>query len=162
MPVQTQFQIRRGTASQWTTSNPVLASGELGLETDTRLLKVGDGVNLWTSLAYINQLAFPIITTNGQTGTTYTLVLADAQKNVELNNSNAITLTVPLNATVAFPIGTQIQLLQTSVGQVTVSPATAGVTLNGNPGLKLRGQWSAATLIKRASDTWVLVGDTTA
>jgi len=161
MPVQTQIQIRRGTASQWTTTNPVLAAGELGLETDTGYLKAGNGSSLWTSLTYINQIPFPLITTNAQSGTTYTLALSDGQKNVELNNSAAITVTIPLNATVAFPIGTQIQLLQTGAGQVTVA-ATAGVTINSNPGLKLRGQWSAATLIKRASDTWVLVGDITA
>jgi len=87
--------------------------------------------------------------------------LSDASKNIELSNTSAITLTIPLNATVAFPIGTQIQLLQTNTGQVTVA-ATSGVTLNSNPGLKLRAQWSAATLIKRATDTWVLVGDITA
>lgn len=47
-----QIQIRRGTAAQWANSNPVLAVGELGLETDTRKLKIGDGVTLWNSLAY--------------------------------------------------------------------------------------------------------------
>jgi hypothetical protein len=51
-------------------------------------------------------------------------------------------------------------LLQTNTGQVTVAGA-GGVTINGNPGLKLRAQWSSATLIKRAENTWVLVGDIT-
>lgn len=100
--------------------------------------------------------------TNAQTGTTYTLVLADADnKVVELSNTAAITVTVPTNASVAFPIGSQVQLLQTNTGQVTVA-AAGGVTLNGTPGLKLRAQWSFATLIKRGTDTWVLVGDVTA
>jgi hypothetical protein len=70
-------------------------------------------------------------------------------------------VTVPLNATHAFPTGTQINILQTGVGQVTVV-AASGVTINANPGLKLRSQWSFATLIKRAENTWVLVGDLTA
>jgi hypothetical protein len=94
---------------------------------------------------------------NAQTGTTYTLVLGDAGKLVELSNASAITLTVPTNASVAFPIGTQINLLQTNTGQVTVAGA-GGVTVNGAPGLKLTDRWSAATLIKRATDTWVLTG----
>jgi hypothetical protein len=49
-----QIQFRRGTASQWTTANPTLAQGELGLETDTDKVKVGDGSTAWTSLSYWN------------------------------------------------------------------------------------------------------------
>ena len=98
---------------------------------------------------------------NQQTGTTYTLVTSDVNKLVELNNANAITLTVPTNsATPGFSVGAQINLLQTGAGQVTVGGA--GVTINGTPGLKMRAQWSSATLIKRATDTWVLVGDLSA
>jgi hypothetical protein len=91
----------------------------------------------------------------------YTLVLADRGKLVEMNNGSANNLTVPLNATVAYPTGTQINILQTGAGQTTVV-ATGGVTINATPGLKLRAQWSSATLIKRATDTWVLVGDLSA
>ena len=101
------------------------------------------------------------LATNAQTGTTYTLVLDDNGKIVEMNNGSANTLTVPLNATVAYPVGAQINVLQTGTGQTTVA-ATAGVTINATPGLKLRAQWSSATLIKRATDTWVLVGDLSA
>lgn len=50
MPVQIQF--RRGTAAAWTAANTVLADGEIGLETDTRLFKIGNGSTAWTSLAY--------------------------------------------------------------------------------------------------------------
>ena len=53
MPVVTQIQIRRGTASQWTSANPTLASGEWGFETDTKKGKIGDGVTAWNSLAYV-------------------------------------------------------------------------------------------------------------
>jgi hypothetical protein len=70
------------------------------------------------------------------------------------------TLTVPTDASVAFPVGAQINLLQTGASQVTVGGA--GVTINATPGLKLRAQWSSATLIKRATDTWVLIGDLSA
>jgi hypothetical protein len=63
-----------------------------------------------------------------------------------------------LNSSVAFPIGTAITILQTGAGQITVVPVS-GVTINSTPGLKIRTQWAAASLIKRATDTWVLVGD---
>jgi hypothetical protein len=101
------------------------------------------------------------LATNAQTGTTYTTVLADQGKVVELSNAASITLTVPTNASVAYPVGTTINLLQTGAGQVTVAGA-GGVTVNATPGLKLRAQWSSATLIKRAENTWVLVGDLSA
>lgn len=158
----TQIQIRRGTAAGWSSANPVLAAGELGVETDTLLVKAGNGSTAWNSLTYINQFAvFPNVTTNAQTGTSYTLVLADSSKLIEISNASPITLTVPLQSSVAFPVGAQIQILQTGAGHITVAGAS-GVTVNANPGLKLRGQWSAATLIKRASDTWALIGDVTA
>ena len=99
---------------------------------------------------------------NAQTGTTYTLVLTDAGKLVTLNNGSAIALTVPTNASVAFDIGDQINLLQLGAGQVTVA-GDAGVTV-GSQGskLKLNGQYSAATCVKIATDVWVLVGNTAA
>lgn len=52
MPAQTVIKLRRGTASQWTTANPVLGAGEMGVETDTNKFKFGDGATAWTSLAY--------------------------------------------------------------------------------------------------------------
>jgi hypothetical protein len=88
----------------------------------------------------------------------YTLVLADKNKLVEISNASANTLTVPPNSSVAFPIGSTITILQTGAGQCTLT-AGAGVTVNGTPGLKLRTTWSSATLIKRATDTWVALGD---
>lgn len=102
----------------------------------------------------------PTLTINAQTAS-YTLVLSDASKLVEVSNASANTVTIPLNSSVAFPTGTQINILQTGAGQTTIA-ATSGVTLNSTPGAKLRAQWSAATLIKRATDTWVVVGDLSA
>lgn len=103
-------------------------------------------------------LTAPVITQgiNLQSGTSYTLVASDAGKLVELGNSSAIALTVPTNAQVAFPIGTRIDLVQTGTGQVTVGGS--GVTINGSPGLKLASQWAVASLIKRDTNTWLLMG----
>jgi len=88
----------------------------------------------------------------------YTLVLADKDKIVEINSSSAHDLTVPPNSSVAYAVGSVINIVQTGSGRTTVV-AGAGVTINATPGLKLRAQWSSASLIKRATDTWVLVGD---
>lgn len=52
MPAQTVIKVRRGTAAEWNASNPILASGEMGLETDTNSFKFGDGTSLWSNLAY--------------------------------------------------------------------------------------------------------------
>lgn len=98
---------------------------------------------------------------NAQTGTTYTFVLSDARAFVTLSNAAAITATVPLNSTTAFPVGTVIDFSQTGAGQVTIAPA-GGVTINSaDAKLKLRVQYSGASLIKTATDTWLLVGDIT-
>jgi hypothetical protein len=100
------------------------------------------------------------VSTSAQTAS-YTLVLADKNKIVEMNVGSANNLTVPPNSSVAFPVGSQINVLQTGAGQTTIV-AGAGVTVNGTPGLKVRAQWSYVTLIKRATDTWVVVGDLSA
>ncbi len=97
------------------------------------------------------------LTLNAQTGTTYTPVLADNGKLVTLSNASAITLTVPLNASVAYATGAQINIQAIGAGQVTVVGDT-GVTVNGT-GTKLRAQWSAATLVKLGTDSWTLIGD---
>jgi hypothetical protein len=54
MAVQTQIQVRRGTAASWTSTNPTLAAGEIGFETDTNKFKIGTGSSTWNSLAYAN------------------------------------------------------------------------------------------------------------
>jgi len=98
------------------------------------------------------------IAVNAQTGTSYTLVLTDAGKLVTLDNAGAVTLTVPLNSTVAFAVGAIIDLAGLGVGLVTVA-ATGGVTINATPSLGLRARYSSASLIKLATNTWLLVGD---
>jgi hypothetical protein len=99
-----------------------------------------------------------LIVTNRQTAS-YTLVLGDADKLVEINNASANNLTIPLNSSVAFPTGTQILLAQYGAGQTTIV-ATSGVTVRSNGAkLKLNAQYSGATLIKIAENEWYLFGD---
>jgi hypothetical protein len=85
------------------------------------------------------------------------LVLTDNGRLVTLSNAAAITVTVPLNSSVAFATGAVVNLQQIGAGQVTVTGAS-GVTINGT-GTALRAQWSAASLVKTATDTWTLIGD---
>jgi len=99
-----------------------------------------------------------LIVTNRQTAS-YTLVLGDADKLVEINNASANNLTVPLNSSVAFATGTQILLAQYGAGQTTIV-ATSGVTIRSNGAkLKLNAQYSGATLIKIDTNEWYLFGD---
>lgn len=95
---------------------------------------------------------------NSQTGTAYTLVLADASQTIEMNNESANTLTVPPNSSVAFPVGTQILVVQQGAGATTVV-AGSGVTLRSVDGnLGIDGQYASVALMKRATDEWYVVG----
>ena len=102
---------------------------------------------------------------SAQTGTTYTFALAD-QPNilVTASNASAQTYSIPTNASVAFPIGAQINIIQIGAGQVTINAVTSGTTTVLSTGAtaaapKLRAQYSAATCIKVGTDTWYVIGD---
>jgi hypothetical protein len=100
----------------------------------------------------------PIIQKTGS----YTLSsLTERDSLIEVSSGSATTITIPSESSVNYPIGTSIDILQTSTGQVTIAGAS-GVTVNATPGLKLRTQWSSASLLKRAADTWVVMGDLSA
>ena len=212
MSVVTQIQIRRGTAASWSSTNPVLAAGEFGFETDTNKLKCGNGVANYNSLSYINNdgditgvtagtgisgggtsgtvtvsidtsvtadlttaqtltnktLTTPTITqgtsTPSFTTNAYTLVIGDAGKALLASNSStAGTVYVPTNS-VAYPVGTQITVIQTGSGQLTVQATNSGTTTILSTGAtaaapKLRAQYSAVTLLKTATETWYAFGD---
>ena len=286
-----RLQNRRDTAANWTSNNPTLAAGEIGYETDTAKLKIGDGTTAWSSLAYaIGSIAVgnvtglgagvstflatpssanlasavtdetgsgalvfgtsPTLTTpslgtptaltltnatglpvSGITASTsaalgvgsielghatdttiarssagvvtiegvnvvttsstdtltnktitnlvytqalltptfsanaYTLVLGD-QGDILLasNGATAGTISIPTNANVAFPTGTQITIVQTGAGQITINAVTSGTTTVNSTGAtatapKLRAQYSSAACIKTATDTWLVIGD---
>lgn len=209
MPVVTQIQVRRGTASQWTSSNPTLSAGEFGFETDTNKLKCGNGATAWNSLAYINNdgditgvTAGTGISGGGTSGTvtvsidtsvtadlttaqtltnktltdpkinlafdaetaSYTAVLANNGQVVTMDNASANTFSIPTNASVAFPIGTQINVLQIGAGQTTIQAVTSGTTTIQSTGAtaaapKLRARYSVATCLKAGTDLWYVFGD---
>jgi len=93
--------------------------------------------------------------------TSYTLVLGDAYELIEMEVSSANTLTIPTNASVPFPLGTQILVSQLGTGQTTITPAV-GVTIRSSGGkTKTAAQYSMCTLIKRGTNEWYLSGDIT-
>ena len=234
MAVVTQIQVRRGTASQWTSTNPTLAAGEFGFETDTLKLKCGNGSTAWNSLAYTGSdgditgvTAGTGISGGGTSGTvtvsidtsvtadlttaqtltnknltsgtntfpstlatltgtetltnktltdpkinlafdaetaSYTAVLANNGQVVTMDNASANTFSIPTNASVAFPIGTQINVLQIGAGQTTIQAVTSGTTTIQSTGAtaaqpKLRARYSAATCLKAGTDLWYVFGD---
>ncbi|MGL4267876.1 MAG: hypothetical protein ACRCR7_12225 [Weissella cibaria] len=104
-------------------------------------------------------LAIAMVAINAQTGTTYTTVLADDGKLVTASNAASIALTIPPNSSVAYGIGTQINIMQLGAGTVTITPG-AGVTINSaGSKLKTDAQYAVATCLKIDTDTWVAVGN---
>ena len=110
--------------------------------------------------AELDAVATAMIAINAQTGTTYTTVLADDGKLVTCDNAASIALTIPPNSSVAYGIGTQINIMQmNATGTVTIT-AGAGVTLRSDGAkLKTNAQYAVATCAKIATDTWVVVGN---
>lgn len=104
------------------------------------------------------------IAINPQVGTTYTFVLADDGKLVTSTNGTAQIFSIPTNASVAYPVGTQINIVQLGTAQITVNAVTPGTTsiisnASAPASPKTRVQYSSMTLIKLATDQWYVVGD---
>ncbi len=121
-------------------------------------LDVPDGnVTITDTLTVSGGLVAPL-QINAQTGTTYTFVLADAGKLITSSNGSAQTLTVPPNSSVAYAIGTQILVQAIGSGTATLAEGS-GVTIQSVDSNKaIDGQYAGASLIKRATNTWSLIG----
>ena len=128
-------------------------------EDDVATLGQGDMIvmrhiatNWWTAHLVRAQRSDGI---NTQTGTSYTTVLADIGKLVEMNNAAANTCTIPPNSSVPAPIGARLDIAQYGAGQTTIA-AGAGVTLRGT--LTIAAQYDVVSLVQRATDEWYVIG----
>jgi hypothetical protein len=122
------------------------------------LLVSGSGITITGSLNMLGPIIYPIITQNNN----YNLQLSDAGDIVEMNVGSANTVTIPTSSTTNFLIGTQITLVQYGAGQTTVATGSVNVLLRsaGNA-TKIAAQYGGATLIKRGTDEWYLLGNIT-
>jgi hypothetical protein len=136
-----------------TTSGTIAIDSTVATLTDTQTL-----TNKTLTDPKIN-LAF-----NADSGSSYTAVLTDNGKVVTMDNGSGNTFRIPTNASVAFPIGTQINVLSIGAGQTTINAVTSGTTTIQSTGAtaaqpKLRVRYSAATCLKAGTDLWYVFGD---
>jgi hypothetical protein len=145
----------------------VYMTGRSGTTLTVSRNQEGSGLTSWAAGSKISAaptaaswaaLATPVVATNIQTAS-YTLALADAGDVIEMNVATANTLTIPPNSSVAFPIGTVIEVFQLGAGQCTITPG-AGVTILSDGGVnKTAGPNATVSLRKRLANQWVLSGD---
>ena len=157
------------TAFVGTAVSALVASAPAALDTLNELAAaLGSDANFSTTMtnalalkaSKVELTAATLSSFNNKT-TSYTVVLGDEGNVVEMESSSANTVTIPTNASVAFNIGSSIDVFQKGTGQTSIV-AGAGVTILNTPGLKFRDRYSMATLIKRDTNTWIVSGDLTA
>lgn len=138
-----KFLSSNGASASW---NTITTSDVSGLNTVIN--------NLSTTYSPLN------LTINTSTNVQRVLSQTDSASLIQLNNSSSNTFLIQLDGTngYTFPIGTQVVVVQAGTGQTNIG-ADSGVTLRATPGLKLRAQWSAATIVKTAANTWLVFGD---
>ena len=141
--------------------NAVIASAPGALNTlDELAAALGDDANyaasITTALAGKVDSYTPIV----EKTASYTLTsLTERDDLIEVNSTSPCVISIPEDATLDYPVGTSLDILQTNTGEVSIAPVSGTVTVNATPGLKLRTRWSSATIFKRAANTWVVYGD---
>lgn len=175
MAVQTQIQVRRGTASSWTSTNPTLAAGELGFETDTGKFKIGTGSGTWTSLAYAgggqNTLTtYQYTATSGQTtfsgvdsnGNTLSYTVGNIQvylNGVLLVNTAEYTATSGTSIVLGTGAVTGDSLTVTSLGAFTVSSDIPKSTLTAKGSIVTATAGSTPANLSVGANGTVLTAD---
>jgi len=145
-----------------------LWDGETGAEAWV-FLTPQDGWQVWitdearsvrfTGAAWVEVPRPGIVTIRTLTGTAHTLEAIDLGAILETSGASPVTVTIPTEASVAFEIGTLINITQGGSGVATITAGT-GVSLNGVTGgsVALDGPWSGAALTKRGEDAWIIQG----
>ncbi len=142
------------------TANQIIASASVGSVTLSTPQNIDTSASpTFANLTVSGNIAYHVAITSSSS-TSYTLLLSDDGKLVEMTSSSSNTIYIPTDASVAFPIGTQITVLRAGTGSTAIAAsASATTTVNATPGLNLRAQWSSAVLVKRAANSWVVLGD---
>jgi hypothetical protein len=102
------------------------------------------------------------IATNPQTGTSYTLALSDNGKLVTLANASPVAVTIPLNSSIALPVGAVIMMSAFGAGAVTISGAGGVTVVSGGATAAspiIRAQYSSVGAIQTSANNWLVVGD---
>jgi hypothetical protein len=141
----------------------ITAKGFLG-GAPARLAKGPSGYYVVANPEAVNGLNFDFVLPgwellNPQAGTTYEFVLSDSGALVTLANADPIVATVPANSATPFPVGSRIDICQYDTGKVTVAGADGVTILSKDSCKSLFAQYSAASLYKTDTDTWLLIGD---
>jgi len=126
MAVQTKLQVRRDTATNWTTTNPILASGEIGFETDTLEFKIGNGSNTWSTLKYSTDVSL----LNGtMTSATFAGLISDETGSGNVVFSTSPSLTTPnIGAATGTSLNVSGQLFSNTAGQGSITLGDAAIT----------------------------------
>ena len=117
------------------------------------------GAATGTSLTTSGNVVYQIGVSADKT-TDYTLAAVDNGTVVTMNSASAQTISIPLDATVPWATGTQITILRYGAGELTIAGVVGVTVLPASAAYRLRAQYSGATLIKRTTNTWTLIGDT--
>lgn len=149
-----------GTISTQASSSVSITGGSITGITDLAVADGGTGASTAANArANLDAGQAGVLTVINNETSSYTLVLTDRGGLVEMSSASAITLSIPLDATVAFPIGTVINVISIGTGQTSIAPISGVTLLSYGAKRKLSGQYSMGTLIKKDTNTWYLAGD---
>ena len=135
-------------------------SGKITLSS-TSVATTQSALNNSTAIATTAYVQTATRVTTDQKTTNYTLVIGDEGKMIEFNSASNLTLTIPANSSVAFPVGTQILIARLGTGKVNVA-ITTDTLYSVSSNRYVASQYSGATLVKTTSTTWYLFGDLSA
>ena len=167
------IQVRSDTAANWSTANPTLALGEVGFESNTGAIKIGDGSTAWQLLPYLRATEpagnADTAKTTGYVGVpqvvlssgNLTLSKTHAGKQIYVTGSGQ-TITIPANSSVPFEIGSAIVIINSSSVTTFVnvqSSDTLRLANSGNLGQRTIGPWGIATIVKITSTSWIITGN---
>lgn len=163
----TTDNIIQSVAGAWASRTPAQLKATLALvKGDVGLTNVDNTSDASKPISTATQTALdakaPLqLTLRTITGTSDTPVLSDVGKIMETSNGSAVAITLPTNASVPYPLQTELVWCQTGAGQITINAPGGGGTLRAPGGAKSRAQWSQIGARKRGTDEWVVYGDTT-